>query len=246
MKGLVFFVSVLLITSAIKLNVSTSAQIDDLNNFFSLACVGQSGAVNYSFQGLPPGFQTIDSRLTYNGNVGLQGQFPVKITATDASGQSDSTIVLLNVNLSGTASIAYPNPNSVGIANAFLVQNSQNGGSSTSSTSSSTSSTSSGTGSSSSSTTSSSTSGSSSGVSQGNIGNSNGAQILTIDGVNYNLGNSITLNVGGSQTQSTSDIINQYSTTSITSSSTNRNVYPGARLPSGPVPSAASNNGNII
>ena len=90
-------------SSSIKLSIPSNAQINDLNNYFSLACTQSSGPVTYSFQGLPTGFQIQGSQLVYGGTVALQGQFPVKITATDATGKTDQTIVLLSINLSGTA-----------------------------------------------------------------------------------------------------------------------------------------------
>jgi len=100
------FIAILLVTSlTIKLNVNTNTQIDDLNNFFTLACSQATNPISYSFQGLPQGFSLKDSQIFYTGSVGLQGTFPVKITATDAAGQTDTTIILLNVNLKGSGSI---------------------------------------------------------------------------------------------------------------------------------------------
>ena len=108
MKVLIF--AVLILTGlSLRLDLSSNAVINDLNNFFSLSCQQAQGAVSYSFQGLPQGFELKNNQIIYSGPVSLQGQFPVKITALDASGQSDTQIVLLNVNLSGQASAGYSN-----------------------------------------------------------------------------------------------------------------------------------------
>jgi len=55
MKVLIF--SVLILASlSLRLDLSSNAVINDLNNFFSLSCQQAKGAVSYSFQGLPQGF----------------------------------------------------------------------------------------------------------------------------------------------------------------------------------------------
>lgn len=236
MKAII--VALLLITTlSVKLDLSTNAVINDLNNFFTLSSQQAQGTVTYSCQGLPQGFVISGNQLTYTGNVGLQGQFPVRITATDSNGQTDTQVVLLNVNLSGKGSITYSSAASQQSVNTVLTTISQvsnssapsvTAGSSSSSSSSITSSTSSSSSSSSSSTAS---SGSTSATSSSQP--SSGAQILSVNGVNYNFGNSLSLNLnantGGinigstSPTTSTTDIntlVSQYGQTTTTSSST--------------------------
>jgi hypothetical protein len=166
----------LLVISAlsVKLDLSNNAIINDLNNFFTLSAQQADGNVKYSCQGLPQGFIIVGNQIIYQGKVGVQGQFPIKVTATDSKGQTDTQIVLLSVNLSGQG---------IAVGTADSAQTVSNIASSISGSSPSLSS--------SSSTTTSTSSSSSSSTSSG------GAQTLTLNGVNYNLGNSVSLNLNG-------------------------------------------------
>jgi hypothetical protein len=248
---------------AVKLDIPINPQIDDKNNRLKIGVLDVNSPVSFAFQGLPQGFELKGDQLSYTGDVGLQGQFPVKITATDANGKADTTIVLLNVNLSGTGISANSGIGS-DPANAYLTRASvvtigqisgANSGSSVSGSSSSSSTSSS----------SSSSGSSSSGASSNANGNQNagsGSQVLSINGVNYNFGNSLSLNVGvngngvnqltlgGDQNQvqsnSLNSIITQYSNNSnVISSSQNIAYYPVPALPSGPIPNSVPNT-NVI
>lgn len=230
---------------SLRLDLSSNAVINDLNNFFSLSCQQAQGAVSYSFQGLPQGFELKNNQIVYSGPVSLQGQFPVKITASDASGQSDTQIVLLNVNLSGQASASYTSAASLANVNNLI---------SSISTVSTVPSSSSTTSSSASSTSASTSSSSSSSSNAGSVPVSGGAQILTLNGVNYNFGNSLSLNLNGNTGSVSSgevsatqinNLVGQYSTNSATVStvSTTQNIssYPSTIIVAGQLPNAIPN-----
>jgi hypothetical protein len=244
MKVLIFSLMILAGLS-LRLDLSSNTVINDLNNFFSLSCQQAQGSVKYSFQGLPQGFELKNDQIVYSGPVSLQGQFPVKITASDASGQSDSQIVLLNVNLSGQASAGYANAGSLASVNNILSSistvSTAPASSSTTTTSSSTSS-------------SSSSSGSSSSSTAGAAGSSpaSGAQILTLNGVSYNFGNSLSLNLNGNNGGAVSsgnvspsqinNLVGQYSTSSATVSTTqNISAYPSTIIVAGQLPNSIPN-----
>ncbi|XP_031472663.1 uncharacterized protein LOC116245094 [Nymphaea colorata] len=256
------FVSLLIVAAlSVKLNVPGNPVINDLNNFFTLSTQQAQGAVTYSCQGLPLGFILNGNQLTYAGNAAIQGQFPVKVTVTDANGQTDTQVILLNVNFSGKGSVTYPSTASYQAVNGALnkistvsISDSSSGtGSSTSSSSSSSSTASSSTSSSSSS----SSSASSSPASPASDSTS-GAQILSVNGVNYNFGNSLSLNLnantGGvtigtipstSTTSTSSDInslVSQYSQNGSTITTTTQTIssYPTVVV-TGTLPNAVPN-----
>lgn len=193
----------LLLTSAfsIKLILSSNPTIDDLNTFFTLASEQAQGAVSFSCQGLPQGIVLAGNLIQYSGTVALQGQFPVKITATDAKGATDTQIILLNVNLSGKASVTYPSASSSQSVNQVLssISTVTNASSSTSSSSSS----------------------SSSGSSAASSG---GAQVLTVNGVSYNFGNSLGFNLNANTGAINIGTISNPSTSSSSSSTSSSSV----------------------
>ena len=241
----------LLLTSAlsVKLTLSNNPTIDDLNTFFTLASSQAQGSVSYSCQGLPQGIVLSGSQLQYNGAVALQGQFPVKITATDAQGSTDTQIILLNVNLSGKGSVTYPSGSSYKSASQVLSSISTTSDASSSSSSSS-----------------------SSSGSSAPAASSGGAQVLTVNGVNYNFGNSLGFDlnantggvsigtISGPATSSTSsststtvsgnpdvnavnNLVTQYSQnyTLVSTSSKNISSYPTSVIVTGKLPNQVPN-----
>jgi predicted nucleic acid-binding Zn-ribbon protein len=249
-------VALLLVTAfSWKLNVSSNSRIDDLNRFFTLSTIPAQSDVTYSFAGLPDGFAVQNSQLTYSGAIAIRGQYPVKITATDLSGQSESTIVLLDINLSGDGKISYTNTAGLNLANSLLTN--ANGASSGASSNGATTSTTTSTSTSSSSTGSSSSSSTGSTASGATGSTSANGQVLTINGVDYNFGNAFNINVGGNSgasgasgatsTPSISDLVTQYSTTTTTTNtvSTPISSYPSPNIPTGPLPNQVPNS-NII
>lgn len=243
----------MLLTSAfsIKLILSNNPTIDDLNTFFTLASEQAQGSVSFSCQGLPQGIVLSGKLIQYNGNVALQGQFPVKITATDAQGATDTQIILLNVNLSGKGSVTYPSSSSYQNVNQVLSSISTVSDASSSSASSS------------------SSSSSSSGSSAASSG---GAQVLSVNGVNYNFGNSLGINLnantggisigtisnpssssssssssstvsGNSDVNAVNNLVTQYSQnyTLISTSSKNISSYPTSVIVTGKLPNQVPN-----
>ena len=218
----------LLLVSAfsLQLNLSSNPTINDLTNFFTLSALQAQGSVTYACQGLPQGFIVNGSQLIYTGNVALQGQFPVKVTATDANGQTATQIILLSVNLSGKGAVGYPSAAAYQTVNGILnnistVSNSQNTSWSTFTPSSSSSPTSSNFSTTSTTSTSSySSTGSTDSTTPSTNSGSSGAQILTVNGVNYNFGNSLSLNLNTNN----GGIIGTIGTPSSTTSSSTTNI----------------------
>ena len=104
MKQVLVFALLALLTFSLDLKVSQNTAISDANPSFNLDCTGHTGAVTYSVQGLPEGFVVEGNRIVYRGTGAVRGQYPAMIVAKDSTGATDSSIVLLSVNIGGATS----------------------------------------------------------------------------------------------------------------------------------------------
>ena len=226
MHKILILAALALLAASLSIRADDSVVFTDSSNYFDLICDDAHGDVVFSATGMPDGFIIDGNRIIWRGANAIQGQYPVEITAVDDAGQATSTIVLFNANLSGNL---LGSINGLDISNAGLTQISLGGDSANIN-----------------------------GLNGGQVsitsgsGSSSTGQVVTIDGQQVDLGQSVTLNVGDLVPRTTitradvDSILSRYSVDSTVERNTEITSYPTPTILTGQLPTSSATQAQVL